>query len=263
MLREDPGGQVSVLAGGTAGYQDGALADARFRFPTRLQRRSDDALVVADPGNRRIRLVQGGVVSTLAGSTVTGDCNPTDGPAGDAVICELRGIAVSPEGAVFFSDASTGRIAVVKGGRVSTLVTDASLDPAGIALDAAGSLWVADRAGGLIRQYLPNGTAQATLVTPCRTPEVTTSDACGPIDVAVQGGDVFILFQGAGLVRRASGNPLQLETTAGVAFAHGYADGRPAQAQLANPGALSALPQGGFAIADTGNGRIRLLLLTP
>ena len=52
-----PMGVIRTLAGSVSGYVDGDNATARFRAPTGLALRGDGALVVADAGNRMIRLL--------------------------------------------------------------------------------------------------------------------------------------------------------------------------------------------------------------
>jgi DNA-binding beta-propeller fold protein YncE len=52
-----PMGVIRTLAGSTSGYADGDNASVRFRAPTGLAIRPDGAIVVADAGNRMIRLL--------------------------------------------------------------------------------------------------------------------------------------------------------------------------------------------------------------
>ena len=52
-----PMGVTRTLAGSASGYMDGDNATARFRAPTGLAAARDGALVVADAGNRMIRLL--------------------------------------------------------------------------------------------------------------------------------------------------------------------------------------------------------------
>ena len=52
-----PMGLIRTLAGSTFGYADGDNAGARFRAPTGLAMRPDGAIVVADAGNRMVRLL--------------------------------------------------------------------------------------------------------------------------------------------------------------------------------------------------------------
>ena len=52
-----PMGVIRTLAGSVPGFADGAGATALLRAPTDLATRPDGALVVADAGNRMIRLL--------------------------------------------------------------------------------------------------------------------------------------------------------------------------------------------------------------
>lgn len=76
-------GTVSTLAGsGTAGFQDGPAASAQFNIPIGVAVSPDGSTVyVADRGNLRIRRVQGGMVSTVAGNGSSGNANGTGASA--------------------------------------------------------------------------------------------------------------------------------------------------------------------------------------
>ncbi len=70
-----PAGVVSTHAGqaGTYGYVDGPAASARFASPWRIAADSAGQVYVADAGSRTLRQIStSGVVSTLAGSTLSG-----------------------------------------------------------------------------------------------------------------------------------------------------------------------------------------------
>ncbi len=63
-------GVVSTVAGaGTTGSRDGAVTEAQFNNPYGLEVDQDGSIVVADLSNNKIRLVEGGNVTTIAGST--------------------------------------------------------------------------------------------------------------------------------------------------------------------------------------------------
>ena len=67
-----PSGVVSDVAGsGTAGYADGAGADARFSSPTGIAvNKTGTTLYVADRGNHRIRAID---IATKTVRTIAGD----------------------------------------------------------------------------------------------------------------------------------------------------------------------------------------------
>jgi DNA-binding beta-propeller fold protein YncE len=80
-----PDGTVSTLAGsGSAGFSDGAGADAQFKNPYGVAVDGEGNIIIADQGNHRVRkITPDGTVSTLfAGS------------------CGFRGVAIDANGCV-------------------------------------------------------------------------------------------------------------------------------------------------------------------
>jgi len=155
-------GKVSTLAGGLKGYADGLGEAAKFDTPSGIAI-WQDRLVVADTGNRRIRVVEtDGRVWTLAGS---GDGSLTDGALNSASFVQPNGLAVDKAGTIFVTDGSAVRRI---GGAAFPLVTTFSADdrglkdglrsqsrfnqPSGLVLDEDGNLVVADSENRLVRR---------------------------------------------------------------------------------------------------------------
>ena len=63
--RISPLGETVTVAGGEAGYADGPVDQARFNAPCGICVGPDDAIYVADTGNRCLRRIQNGQVTTL------------------------------------------------------------------------------------------------------------------------------------------------------------------------------------------------------
>lgn len=162
-------GTVTTLAGSAEGFADGSGAAARFHTPSGIARDAAGNLYVADTGNHAIRKISPqGVVSTLAGD---GTAGYRDGPAGLARFDGPIGVAVDGGGNVFVADTYNDRIRVIRpGGTVATLAggdrpgyrdgpgAEARFDtPCGIALDAAGNLWIADTRNRAVRRLAPDG----------------------------------------------------------------------------------------------------------
>lgn len=113
------GGQVSTIAGsGTAGSADGPAAQAQFNFPQGLAVDHNGTIYVADRQNNRIRRINGGQVSTLAGSGRTGH---SDGPSAQAQFNNPKGISVGYDGAVYVADHDNNCVRKIQGGHVTTL----------------------------------------------------------------------------------------------------------------------------------------------
>lgn len=161
--------QVTTFAGTcVAGYRDGDPTQAQFRAPFGLALGPDGSLYVADRADHRIRRITAeGEVTTVAG---TGQAGSADGTAEQAQLSQPTAIAVEANGRVWIADQGNHRIRVLSpGGQLTTLsgqeagyadgpLTEARFQfPSGLAFDATGILWVADRENHRIRRLNPRG----------------------------------------------------------------------------------------------------------
>ncbi|MDY7229861.1 N,N-dimethylformamidase beta subunit family domain-containing protein [Hyalangium rubrum] len=109
-------GTVSVVAGATPGFADGAPESAQLLPYLGLAVLKDGSLAVADPGNYRIRRVtfdsagRARQVSTLAG---TGRYGAADGRGEDADFVLPTGLAVGPDGTLYVADAGNALLRAV------------------------------------------------------------------------------------------------------------------------------------------------------
>ncbi|MCE9577498.1 MAG: SMP-30/gluconolactonase/LRE family protein [Deltaproteobacteria bacterium] len=101
-------GTTTTIAGdGTAGWQDGAAATARFAGPQGVALDGAGALVVTDTDNYRIRRVAGGQVTTVAGDGVAGYLDHDDPLL--ARFWGLEGLAISADGStIYVADGTRG-----------------------------------------------------------------------------------------------------------------------------------------------------------
>ncbi|WP_394351410.1 YDG domain-containing protein, partial [Psychroflexus aurantiacus] len=168
-------GEVSTLAGsGVAGFADGTGSSAQFRDPFGVAVDASGNVYVGDRANLRIRKVTpAGVVSTLAGSGVSGFA---DGTGSSAQFRTPTGVAVDASGNVYVADANNHRIRkVTPAGVVSTLAgsgvsgfadgTGSSAQfrfPYGVAVDASGTVYVADASNHRIRLIEQNTSVAGT-----------------------------------------------------------------------------------------------------
>jgi len=116
-------GRVSLLAGAwdTPGTTDATGADARFTIPYGLAVRADGALVIADYGNHRIRLLTlDGITTTLAGSAP----GFTDGASSDALFRHPQAVAIAANGDIYVTDSDNFRIRLIAGTTVTTIAGD-------------------------------------------------------------------------------------------------------------------------------------------
>ena len=162
--------RVHPLAGdGQDGTLDGASSASRFSDPYGVAIGPRGTVYVADGGDaNRIRTIQAdGTVSTLAGSQE----GFADGLGGAARFHTPSAIALDHEGNLFVADTGNHAIRkVAKDGSVTTLAGNGSpgyLDgigraaqfngPVGIAVDAAGIVYVADTYNDRIRRIGKDG----------------------------------------------------------------------------------------------------------
>ncbi|MGI8550407.1 MAG: protein kinase domain-containing protein [Dehalococcoidia bacterium] len=175
-----PDGDVTTIAGsggygvGGGGLADGPGASAQFRLPTGVAVDGGGNLYVADTNNNRIRKISAdGAVSTFAGS---GDAGPSgggfaDGPGDSARFNAPGGVAADLTGNVYVADTFSQRIRkITPAGTVSTLAGSAEAgdtdgtgiaarfsNPAGLAVDSAGNVYVADASNQRIRKITTSG----------------------------------------------------------------------------------------------------------
>jgi sugar lactone lactonase YvrE len=169
IVKITPDGVRSVLAGQGEGFVNGSGAAASFNTPSGMAFDLAGNLLVADTGNHAIRRVSvQGVVTTLAG---TGEPGYQDGPGAQAQFNGPVGVAVDKAGNVYVADTYNDRIRrIAPDGSVSTLAggaapgfadgpaADARFDtPTGVAIDAKGTLFIADTQNGAIRKLGADG----------------------------------------------------------------------------------------------------------
>ena len=167
--RIDPEGRARVVAGGSEAFADGAGAAASFNTPSLIALDAAGNLVVADTGNNAIRRVTpSGSVTTVAGN---GEAGNADGPGGEARFNGPVGIAVAGDGAIVVADtyndcirriAVDGTVQTIAGGTATGFRDGAAAQalfdtPSGVAIDAAGVIYVADTGNDTVRRIGRDG----------------------------------------------------------------------------------------------------------
>lgn len=172
----DASGKLTVVAGnGTYGFSGdgGPATSASLSIPYGVALDGAHNLYIADLYNQRIRKVDSsGTISTVAGSGTYG-FSGDGGPATSANLGSPDGVAVDGAGNLYIADLYNRRVRKVDTrGTISTVAgdgrygfsgdggaaTNASLsNPTGLAIDAAGNLYIADSGNGRIRKVDTSG----------------------------------------------------------------------------------------------------------
>ncbi len=289
--RVNAAGQVSLVAGtaGASGSTDGTGAAARFNQPGGIVAAADGTLGVADTANATVRRISpAGVVTTLAGSpSAQGNA---DGTGAAATFASPTGLAFDSAGRLVVADAMNNTVRrITSAGAVTTQAgspgSAGSADgagsaarfnhPTGVAIDAAGNVFVADSGNNTVRRIAPNGTVTtfAGLAGVSGSEDGTGSGALfnQPRAVTIDGGGVlYVADTGNSTIRRVS--PAGVVTTlAGLPGVSGHKDGTGSGAWFNKPQALVVDANGSIQVADTGNaalrrvttdGRVTTILLT-
>ncbi len=262
-------GSVTTFAGSaTAGYADGLGAAALFSNPGGMASDASGNIYVCDIFNNRIRkIAPDGTVTTIAGSGVAGN---SDGPALSAQFYAPQALAVDGQGNIFVADygnslireivaatntvktfAGNGYVGYVDGDALKTAEFNG---PSGIAVDASGNLFVADRNNNMIRKITSAGVVStiAGTKTPgyvngtVNTTTGTYASFRDPSSLVVDSqGNIYVADLGNSAIRKIT--PAAVVTTIA---------GGPGQASLlGSPMALTMDQQGNFFIADE-SGRV-------
>ena len=158
-----PQGEVSTVAGdGTAGYLDGAAAQARFNGPIGVTVNVGGDIFVADTYNDRIRKIStDGQVSTVAGG---GQPGFADGDRNSSQFDTPCGVVVAADGTLIVADTGNDRLRkITPDGNVSTWTVSINGEelssPVGLALTHDNYLYVTELDRSRVIQIAPDGTA--------------------------------------------------------------------------------------------------------
>ena len=201
----DSNGNISTKAGnGIAQYAgDGQLAwRASLNSPQGVAVDAAGNLYIADTLNHCIRKVAGNIMSTFAGTCLSGGFSGDGGPATKAQLNYPKDVAVDASGNVFIADTYNFRIRLVKpdgtmwtiAGRSGPgysgdggLATSAHLSfPTGIALGPSGTIFISDTQNNVIRVLTPANTTGPITLPPIIS-SIVSASACGDYSTAAPG----------------------------------------------------------------------------
>ncbi|MBU6429228.1 MAG: hypothetical protein KGR26_09480, partial [Cyanobacteria bacterium REEB65] len=271
----------TVAGDGTAGFAgDGGSALAgELADPTSVVA-SGGVLYFADTANNRVRRVQSGTLSTIAGNG-TGGFSGDGGAASSAELNQPGGVAIDDAGRVYVSDSANARIRTIVAGTIATLAGNgttgyagddglASLaefdDPQGLAVDASGDVYIADTGNNCVRMLAQTqlGTIVTTIAGTASAGfagdggAATKALLSGPVGLTLDAsGDLFIADTGNDRIREISAGGT-ITTVAGDGSAASSGDGGPASsAGLAAPIGIAVDPAGNLYIAESGSCKVR------
>jgi uncharacterized protein (TIGR03437 family) len=274
IVRKVSNGTISTVAGGGAEKADngdnGPATSAQVYYPSSVAVDSAGNVYIAGTADNRIRKVSKGVITTVAGGGASlGD----NGPASSAQFDAPCGVAIDPAGNLYIADTSDSRIRKVSGGVITTVAgggasypgdngpaTSARLYyPRGVALDSAGSLYIAETNSGLVRKV--SGGVITTVAgggnSGYNDGPATSAELLGPTSVAVDSaGTLYIADPFSHAIRKVSNGVI---TTAAGKGTQGFSgdDGPATGAQLNQPSGVAVDSAGNLYIADSDNNRIR------
>lgn len=241
-------GIVTTFAGsGTSGYLDGAAMSAQFNNPEGVSVDSKGNVFVSDAFNNVIREISSaGSVSTVAGTQ--GAIGFQDGKGTNAEFYSPAGSAVDAQGNIYVADrgnnvirkitpdgtvstyAGTGTAGYRNGAATSAYLKSSSDSlamfngPTGVAVDASGNVYVADRGNNVIRKILPTGRTMTVAgnivkgfidatgaVALFNHPSGVVIDSKGDLYVTDEGNSALRKVTSAGVVSTIIGNPVQTD----------------------------------------------------
>jgi sugar lactone lactonase YvrE len=288
---------LTTVAGSTLGFggDGGPGPQAKLANPEGL---AADArgLFIFDCANYRVRLLRpDGTITTVVGSGHAGFAGD-GGPATSALLrpqCganDPAGLALDRAGDLFIADTGNNRVRMVTPAGVITTVAGNGLQgfggdggpavaaqlayPTGLAVDASGTLYIADSLNHRVRMVTPdgtittlagNGTNGCNLCTTgidgpatafaLQDPVGLAIDAAGDLLVADWITDRVYAVAPGGIISIFAGGPHA--PTAATGFS---GDGGPATAgELDGPAALAVDGRGNVFIADSANQRVRVV----
>ncbi len=282
--RIDVSGTVSTVAGtgrqGTSG-DGGPATDAQLFSPSAIALDADGNILVASSSGHCVRKIdEGGTITTIAGTGEQGSSGD-GGPAIEAKLDRPNAIAVDGEGNVYVAEHGSHRVRKISAvGVITTFAgngvrghggdggpaTDAQLDFVnGLAVDAAGNVYMADMNQARVRRVDPSGMITTVVGTGIRGwsgdgGPATEARIATPAGIAVDSeGNLFVTEYWVGRIRKVDPDGI-ITTIAGTSQQQSSGDMGPAsRAGIDRPSAIAVGPSGNLYITEAFGNKIRIL----
>jgi uncharacterized protein (TIGR03437 family) len=276
----DTSGNINTVAGsGTLGFGgDGSSATkATLNLPTGVAIDSSSNLYIADTQNARIRKVASGTISSVAGNGLL-SYGGDGGAATSAALAAPQAVAVDAAGNFYIADRANNAVRMVTAkGVISTIAgngtagsggdngaaASATLNgPQGIAVDAAGNIYVSDTGNARVRK-ISNGTITTVAGNGTQGYGGDGGAATGamlntPLGLAVdKAGNLYIADLGNNVIRRVANGTIA--TFAGSTQGFGGNGGPALSARLSGPQGVAVDASGNLYITDTLNASVRVV----
>jgi sugar lactone lactonase YvrE len=289
---------INTIAGlPSPGYfgNGGQATAAELNSPCQIAVDGSGNVYIADYGNNVIRMVTAstGIITTFAGNgfgagTGTGGYTGDGGQVTAAELFYPTSIAMDASGNIYIADYDNNviRKVTVSSGIITTVAgngwgnglgsggytgdggqaTAAELfEPAGIALDKSGNIYIADAANNVIRKITTSSGIINTIAGNTSTGssgdggQATSAELAFPFALALDDtGNVFIADWGNSRIRKVANKTGIITTIAGNGSQGSMGDGGQATAaELWLPMAVSIDASGNILIADSKNNLIR------
>ena len=307
-------GIITTYAG--TGVQTGLIGDggpavaARVYSPEGIAMDTAGNLYIAEYGDARVREVAAsGVITTVAGNGTNG-YKGDGGPATSAELKHMTGVAVDAAGDLYIVNGGNSRIRAVNTQASAITVAGVTIPPgdiatvagsgtsgysgdgnaaisakfsfgnlySGVAVDAAGNLYIADHGNNRVRAVNAQASTISVLGVPIAPGNIATvagngtsgysgdsglainAEVASPAGLALDAtGNLYIADSSNQVIRQVNAKTGNITTVAGIGTSSGYSgDGGPAtSAQLNSPEGVALDATGNLWIADSGNNRIR------
>lgn len=255
IFRIDPHGQLWIVGGtGNQGFSGngGVAARADFTCPVGVALDAAGNVYVSDHDNRVRRIDPRGTVHAFAGAGAIppldsneGSFGGDGGPARQARFRAPAGLAIDAHGNLFLADRGNGAIRRIDSAHTVTTVARVA-QPDGLAFDAAGALYIAEPAANRVQRLDRHG-ALTTFVKIAH-PDGLAFD---------RHGNLYVAQPDENVVRRVDPHGT-ITTIAGTGRPGFSGDGGPAtRARLNRPSAVAVDAKGNLYIGDHDNGAIR------